>query len=283
MLKKVSILALPRQFDFPRLVKESLFPMKKITLALLVSTLCLSAQKPKSAEAEKQEIPQWIADMRALSEEDQKKYGVSAQRCKQLFDQKRVFECLAEIRKAEEIYDQNPAILNLRGACYVEFRNFDKALDAFKIALEIQKGDFNVRFNIAEIKFVSQKYQESLVDLESLLKEASGDSNYASMIPLIKFKSLLCKLKLKDVDGAKKYIADTDFLSDSPIFYYGNAALEYNNDNGAEAEKWLARARIVFGNPRILAPWQDTLIEFGYVKSFYGGDLELESGPPTGE
>ena len=90
-------------------------------------------------------------------------------------------------------------------------------------------------------------------------------------------------VKLNDADGAKEYIADTDFLSDSPIYYYGNAALEYNNDNGAEAEKWLARARRVFGNPRILAPWQDTLIEFGYVKSFYGGDLELESGPPTGE
>ena len=257
--------------------------MKKITLALLVSTLCLSAQNPKSAEAEKQKIPQWIADIRALPEEDQKKYGASAQRCKQLFDQKRIFECLAETRKAEEIYDQNPAILNLRGACYVEFRNFDKALDAFKIALEIQKGNFNVRFNIAEIKFVSQKYQESLVDLESLLKDSSGESNYAGMIPLIKFKSLLCRLKLKDVDGAKEYIADTDFLSDSPIYYYGNAALEYNNGNGAEAEKWLARARRVFGNPKVLGPWQDTLIEFGYIKSFYGGDLEIEIDPPTGE
>ena len=274
---------MPSQLGLPRILTEFLFPMKKITLALLVSTLCLSAQKPKSAEAEKQKIPQWIADIRALSEEDQEKYGISAQRCKQLFDQKRVFECLAEIRKAEEIYDQNPAILNLRGACYVEFRNFDKALDAFKLALEIQKGNFNVRFNIAEIKFVSQKYQESLVELESLLKDASGDSSYAGMIPLIKFKSLLCKLKLKDVDGAKKYIADTDFLSDSPIYYYGNAALEYNNGNSTEAEKWLARARRVFSNPKSLGPWQDTLIEFGYIKSFYGGDLDLESGPPTGE
>ena len=256
--------------------------MKKITLALLASTLCLSAQEPKSAEAEKQKIPQWVADIRALSKEDQKKYGVSAQRCKQLFDQKRVFECLAEIRKAEEIYDKNPVILNLRGACYVEFRNFEKALDAFNIALEIQKGSFNVRFNIAEIKFVTQRFQESLDDLESLLKEASGDPNHANMIPLIKFKSLLCKLKLKDVDGAKEYIADSDFLADSPIFYYGNAALEYNKDNGAEAAKWLARAQRIFGN-QSLAPWKDTLIEFGYVKSFYGGNLKLESDPPTGE
>jgi len=257
--------------------------MKKITLILLASTLCLSAQNTKSAGSGEKKVPQWIADIRALPEEDLEAYGTSTVRCKQLFDQKRIFECLAEIRIAEAIYDKDPTILNLRGACYVEFRNFNKALDAFKRALEIQKGDFNVRFNIAEIKFVSQKYKEALADLESLNKEASGQPKYANMIPLIKFKSLLCKLKLKDVEGAKALIADTDFLSDSPIYYYGNAALEYNADNGTEAEKWLARARRIFRNQKILAPWQDTLIEFGYIKSFYGGDLEVESGPPTGE
>ena len=255
--------------------------MKKITLALLASTLCLSAQEPKSAEGEKK-TPQWLIDIQALNEEVQTEYSKSALRCKQLFDQKRIFECLAEIRKAEAIYDKNPAILNLRGACYVEFRNFDKALDAFKLALDIQKGDFNVRFNIAEIKFVSQDYQASLTDLETLYKEAKEDPQYASMIPLIRFKTVLCKLKLKDEEGAKAIIGETDFLSDSPLYYYGNAALEYHVDNGREAEKWLARARRIFRNPQILAPWQDTLIEFGYIKSFYGGDLEVESGSPTG-
>ena len=224
--------------------------MKKITLALLASTLCLAAQKPETANKEKQEIPQWAADIRALSEEDQTEYLKSSQRCKLLFDQKRIFECLAEIRKAEKIYDRNPGILNLRGACYVEFRNFDKALEAFNVALEIQKGDFNVRFNIAEIKFVSKKYQESLADLDELFKEASGNPKFANMIPLIKFKSLLCKLKLNDPEGAKALLADTDFLSDSPIYYYGNAALEYSADNSTEAEKWLARARRIFPQPK---------------------------------
>jgi hypothetical protein len=27
----------------------------------------------------------------------------------------------------------------------------------------------------------------------------------------------------------------------------------------------------VFANPAVIAPWQDTLIEFGYIESFYGG------------
>ena len=278
----VSILTLPRLRQFPSLVPTTFFPMKNITLALLASTICLSAQKPDAPEAKVPETPQWILDINALSEDDQKEYGEKAGRCKHLFDQKRIFECLAEIRKTEAIYDGNPGIMNLQGACYVEFRNFEKALASFNKALEIQKGDFNVRFNIAEIKFVSQDYKAALTDLETLFAEAENEPKYESMIPLIDFKIILCKLKLKDVEGATAIVDKFDFLSDSPIFYYGKAALEYNADNAVEAERWLARARKIFRNPKILAPWQDTLIEFGYIKSFYGGDLDVESGPAAG-
>jgi hypothetical protein len=39
-----------------------------------------------------------------------------------------------------------------------------------------------------------------------------------------------------------------------------------------KAEEWLAMASRVFENPDIISPWQDTLVEFGYIKSFYGED-----------
>ena len=35
----------------------------------------------------------------------------------------------------------------------------------------------------------------------------------------------------------------------------------------------LARAGRIFQSPEVLAPWQDTLVEYGYIKSFYGNDL----------
>jgi hypothetical protein len=103
------------------------------------------------------------------------------------------------------------------------------------------------------------------------------------MIPLIEFKILLCKIKTDDISGAEDIVAKTDFLDDSPLFYFGKAALEYAKDNGVGAETWLARAGRIFrtDDGGLLAPWQDTLIEFGYIKSFYGGDLEVESGIST--
>ncbi len=78
-----------------------------------------------------------------------------------------------------------------------------------------------------------------------------------------------CKIKTGDLAGAEAIVAETDFLDDSPLFYFGKAALHYAKDDGVGAETWLARATRIFrsSNGGLLAPWQDTLIEFGYIKS----------------
>jgi len=71
---------------------------------------------------------------------------------------------------------------------------------------------------------------------------------------------------------ANKY----DFLDDSPFYYYAQAAIAYESDDTIKAEEWLAICSRIFRDPQILAPWQDTLVEFGYIKSFYGDDLATE-------
>ena len=261
--------------------------MKNFITSLLATTLLVTAQDEPAAEAnapKKQEKPQYVIDLEALSKEQAIAYTDAFRRANYLFQQKRIFECLEAVEELDAIYAKNPASLTLRGACYVEFRAFDKARIAFAKAIKASPNNFNVRFNLAEIEFVAQNYEKSLTILEQLLAEAGENKASSTMGPLIKFKILLCKIKTGDLNGAKAIVAKTDFLDDSPLFYYGKAALEYANDNGAGAETWLARAGRIFRseNGGLLAPWQDTLIEFGYIKSFYGGDLEVESGIPTG-
>ncbi len=261
--------------------------MKKILpilLATSLSQLAVHAQdQPASADTGnpeaptgKQEKSQFVLDIEALTEEKGKEYRRLFLRCDQLFKQKRIFECLETLSEIHEIYDGNPATLNLQGACYVEFRSFDKARAAFQRALKEQPENFNVHFNLAEIEFVTKDYKEALKQLQALKKEASIGKPNEGMLALVDFKILLCMLKTDDLAGAKKIVEGTDFLDDSPLHYYGQAALEYEQDRGTEAEIWLARAGRIFRNPAEIAPWQDTLIEFGYIKSFYGGDLEVE-------
>lgn len=259
--------------------------MKFLLSALLASTLTLAAQdQPEATEKPKQEVPQYIVEINNLTNEQKAKYQELFVRCDQLFKQRRIFECLETIYEIHQIYDGNPSTMNLEGACYVEFRNFDKARLAFERTMKIQPDNFNVRFNLAEIDFVTENWESALKKLIQLDKDSADDASNQSMNSLVKFKILLCMLKTGDEEGAKAILEKTNFLDDSPLYYYGNAAMEYFHDKGPAAEVWLARAGRIFPQQGVIAPWQDTLIEFGYIKSFYGGDLEVEQdGPVSGD
>ncbi|MGJ8698007.1 MAG: tetratricopeptide repeat protein [Verrucomicrobiaceae bacterium] len=249
--------------------------IKKLLLAALLPLGPLLAQEEADAApaTEEKKALQYQIDLDNLPADTKEKYWQAIFRAETLFRQKRIFECLEIIDEVHAIYDKNPSSLNLKGACFVEFRNFKKAETCFIEALKQHPDNKNVIFNLAEMAFVTHQWQKAHDQLSQLLSES--DAGLSSMVDLIKFKILLCKLKLGDKDGAKAILDETDFLDDSPLYYYGHGALAYANDEPIEAEIWLARASRIFRNPQLLSPWQDTLIEFGYIKSFYGGDLEI--------
>jgi tetratricopeptide (TPR) repeat protein len=149
-------------------------------------------------------------------------------------------------------------------------RAFDRALEDFNKALTLSKDNPSIRFNIAEVYFVTREWQKALEVFEKVLKDLPSQS--VALGRLIEFKILLCKNKLGKKDEVLILSEKYDFLDDSPYYYYAKAALEYEANNPVKAEEWIATANRIFQDPNILAPWQDTLVEYGYIKSFYGGD-----------
>ena len=242
--------------------------MKKATLSALVAIIGLS----DSAWAQTSGTSSYSERFLELSDSKKKSFTEHLFEAQKLFNQKRIFECLDALTEANLILPNHPNVLNLYGACYVEFRDFKKATRTFEKALKEQPEDVNVLFNLAEISFVTHDWNEALKRFEKI--QTVYAEKLTTMQPLIQFKVLLCKLKLGKVDEVRKEVETFTFKEDNPLYYYGNAAISYYDDEAVKAEEWLGRARRVFGGGAALAPWQDTLIEFGYVKSFYGGDLE---------
>lgn len=203
-----------------------------------------------------------------LPEDQRKEFLQNLGEASRFFQQKRIFECFEALEKADKIFDKTSELENLRGSCYVEIRAFDKALESFNKAAELDPKNSSIQFNIAEVLFVTKEWQKSHDALQKVLKEIP-ESNMA-LSRLVEFKILLCKLKLGQDDEVLILSEKYDFLDDSPYHYYAKAALSYHKEELLEAEQWLARANRIFRNPNIIAPWQDTLVEFGYIKSFYG-------------
>lgn len=248
--------------------------MKSLFSLSLFSLLLLSPLQAQKSPTKAKKLKPYQVELSNLTEEDKKQYITHLLRAQELFGQKRIFECLESLSKASSIFSEDPAIYNLKGACYVEFRDFQEALKSFQAAKKLDPENFNVDFNIAEIFFVTEKWKESF-DLLDKIRTLHSDKYSKQMTQLIDFKAFLCQLKLGQVKEARELIGALSYRDDTPLYYYGNAALAYHGDEPEEAEQWLARGRRVFRDQGTVAPWQDTLIEFGYIKSFYGGDLEV--------
>ncbi len=204
-----------------------------------------------------------------LAEERRKDFIKHLNEATRLFQQKRIFETLDEILKAEAIFKDSSEIYNLRASCFVEMRNFDKALEDYNNALKFSQNNPSIQFNIGEVYFVTDEWQKALDVFEKVIKELPESGT--ALTRLVEFKIMLCKNKLGKKDEVVILSEKYDFLDDSPYYYYAKAALEYEAGNLVKAEEWLAIASRIFKDPNILAPWQDTLVEYGYIKSFHGG------------
>lgn len=247
--------------------------MKPFVFLLLLSACPLFAQAPQNDATVEELLPSQRAFLN-LPEEQRKEFAKHFGEAARYFQQKRIFETLESLHEAEKIFDQSAELLNLRGSCYVEMRAFDKATEAFNEALKINPKNTSIRFNVAEVLFVTKQWQESLDTFTEILGEIP--ENNTSLSRLVEFKMLLCKKKLGMGDEVVIMAEKYDYQDDSPYYYYAKAALAYEDEDLLQAEEWLARANRIFRDPNIIAPWQDTLVEFGYIKSFYGDDSSPE-------
>jgi tetratricopeptide (TPR) repeat protein len=173
--------------------------------------------------------------------------------------------------QARKIFDRNSNVFNMLGACYLEFRNFPKAREFYQKALALSPNSIAILFNIAELEFVTRNWQACLEKMTQLLPLIPEQGLQTRR--LIELKIMLCHISLGNTEEVKARANRYDPLTDdSPYYYYAQACLRYMNNEVVKAEEYLQMANRVFANPAYITDWQDTLIEYGYIKSFYGGE-----------
>lgn len=250
--------------------------MKLIFRTLLLSLIPLSllhAQEKEAPEAPKR--PHEVA-FSNLPEAKRKEFNEKSNDARRLFGEKRVFEALDKANEASAIFPDDPGLVGLIGAAQVEFRNFDKAMECFKKADSLTPDNPEIIFNIAELNFVTKNWEEAERHLTRVLSlAATANRSQFQLSRLTEFKLLLVKLKLNKAAEAATMAEKYDYLDDSPYPYYADAAMNFFNGKEIAAEAAMARGGRVFQDPNIIAPWQDTMIEFGYIKGFFGGDEPL--------
>ncbi len=158
---------------------------------------------------------------------------------------------------AEALNPPNPLTLNTRGAALIEQKKFDEGAAYCRKALELDPNFYPARFNLCEVPLVQKRYAEARAMFKKLYDENPKDE-------LAQFRILLTWLLEKNDAEARRVLDSIPFPSNTPAYYYGNAAWEFAHGNAAEANKWVMRGNWVF-KPDITANFSQPFIEIGWL------------------
>ena len=165
---------------------------------------------------------------------------------------------IKQIDKADLLFQVTPVALNIRGAIAIEQKKYDEGREFCLQALKVDPNFYPARFNLCEIPFVQGKYREARALLRNLLESFPKDD-------LVKFRIYLTFLLEKDDEAAQQHRDHVPFLSDTPIYYYTQAAWEFAHNNPNAAKEWLARGNEVFPPVRH-QNYIDVFYDLGWLK-----------------
>lgn len=243
--------------------------------ALVLALLPASAQQPAQPGAS----PAWIQEFNSLPEASRKSYIDQFRRAEQFFAQKRTMECLFSLTELEKIFSGNPGLYNLRGACYIEIRNVEKALENFEKALKLDPSNLTIRFNLAEAHYVNHDYARAMKAFTELLPAFKDNS---SMTSLLQFKRYICARKLDDQALVKELESLHGPMDDTPYYYCTQAIIKFLGGDTDGAQEQLLSAIRIHGGTSSLQAFTDAMTEAGILPSPYGQTVPTGHPEKTG-
>lgn len=231
-------------------------------------------------------LTQYKKTFQALTKEQQESFLKSRIKAAKFHKEKRITESIYHCFAAEQIFNKDLLIKNILGANYVELRVFPKAIKAFNESIELRPYSSSSLFNLGEVHFVTQDYQQALTYFKKVKTTNVIDKSLNSLLDIIEFKIELCHLGLSkdsslDEDQRSKHLKIfTDAVNAKHIRehklhpYYAFAALAFSQGDEEKAQLWIKKARFVFPKKIDHSAWFDTLLEFGYISEIYNKDKE---------
>ncbi|MBT8777369.1 tetratricopeptide repeat protein [Akkermansia muciniphila] len=243
--------------------------------ALVLALLPASAQQPAPATP----APAWVQEFNSLPEASRKSYIDQFRRAEQLFAQKRTMECLFSLTELEKIYAGNPGLYNLRGACYIEIRNVEKALENFEKALKLDPSNLTIQFNLAEARYVSHDYAGAMKAFTELLPSFKDNPGMTS---LLQFKRYICARKLDDQALARELESLYGPMDDTPYYYCTQAIIKFLGGDKDAAQEQLLSAIRIHGGTSAMQAFTDAMTEAGILPSPYGQTVPTAQPEKTG-
>ena len=221
--------------------------------------------KPKEINAE--QLPSWLVTFSNLTKEDRQKYLQGFARAKQAFQKGDWNGCILEITNCEIIFNENPNSWNLRLSCMIELKQLEHADEYLEKVKEALPKDPLTLLNIANLHMVRQEFQPCINELTAIIRNMPYDTE-EELINIMRFRIMLCHLMLGHEDQAEDIIKELSPLDDTPLYYYGKAALNIFHGKRQDAMMDVNSANNIFRNSQATIPYQRGITASGLIDKY---------------
>lgn len=203
-----------------------------------------------------------------LNEDERNQLKAHLQEAGALASVRRSQEMLITLDKAVELAPDYYVIYNLRGVAFSVLRDFDSARREFRKARDLEPKALDVRFNLAEMDFVTGKFEKALEQLSGMIAE--HPKMPTPTYHLLRFKELICLFKLGRQGEASKLMEEFSPYEDTPVYHMAEAVRRFSLGEEDEAKGWIRSAKGIF-KPQVMSNYLDALMEVGWMDSLVEG------------
>lgn len=152
--------------------------------------------------------------------------------------------------------------LDLRGCILMEQTRLDEALVAFRAAHAADPALFAPRLHIGDALLRQQKWEEARANYDVVMRE----TNILISHEKLRFAVLMTHLGAGDKAGAQSAFERVTFPTETPAYYYAQAAWAFAHGKKRDGEKWMRRAGDIF-DATTTAWFARPFYELGWIKT----------------
>ncbi len=199
------------------------------------------------SEEELAKLPPWQAAFARLSKEKRLAFAQAFQNAKNAYASEQWSVCLAQLNDCELIYPDNPNVWNLRACALLSGNELDEAETYIARSLKLNPKDDIALMCEAELFMRRRDFQACIPKLEQL-RQLHSNKEDRTLLDTFTFRQLLCHLMLRQKMEARALVADITPMTDSPLYYFSEAAFCVYEGNSQGAMEPLRSATSVYGN-----------------------------------
>ena len=236
-------------------------------LTSILSGILLMLTPFASGQESAMPISKWLADFSNLPKSDRAEYITLFRQAKQAYIIGDWAVCYGLLSQCEFIYNKNPHVWNLRAVCLIAQKNYTEAEQELNKAIRELPHDETTLMNIANLHMGKGEFRQCIEQLRKLI-DSLPEPQSPSLIDILLFRIFLCHLMLGEQKEARAVISHLNPLSDTPLYYYSQAALHISRGKRTQARQDIQAADTIYAKGNATLPYLRAIQASGLEEKF---------------